>query len=162
MLLPANKKQTIYGDINMKRMIDGIINCLAESGGCKLLDVGEIAANIAFRFPEGYWPISLSSKSFSILPGKINHGDESDISNSCFNAEGTVMWKTVGFISDSINMGYGYNEIMYHFTFVNLPKRAAFLKELFGKDITGNEENIIPFSNPVSMLLVAFEGRMEY
>ena len=145
----------------MKRMIEGIINCLAESGGCELLDDGEIGANIIFNFPEGYWPISLNSKSFSILPGKINHGDESDIANSCFPAEGYVIWNTVGFIGDSINMGYGYNSITYHFTFENAPKRAAFLKELFGKDITGNED-IITFSNPVSMVLVAFEGRMEY
>lgn len=146
----------------MKRMIDGIINWVAESGGCELLDDGEIGANIVFTFPEGYWPISLNSKSFSILPGKINHGDESDISNLCFTAEGNVVWNTVGFISDSINTGYGYNNIRYHFTFENALNRATFLKELFGKDITGNKEDIIPFSNPVSMLLVAFEGRMEY
>lgn len=146
----------------MKRMIDGIINCLAESGTCELFDEGEIAANITFRFPEGYWPISLSSKPFSILPGKINHGDESDIANSCFTAEGTVKWNTVAFLSDSINNGYGYNLITYHFTFNNASDRAEFLKELYGNDIKGLGVNIFPFAVPVSMLLVSFDGKMEY
>ena len=146
----------------MKRMIDGIINCLAKSGGYVLNDDGEIAADIKFCFPEGYWPICLNSKPFSILPGHINHGDESDIANSCFNANRNVKWNTVAFSSDSINMGYGYNFIMYHFTFDTAINRAAFLKDMFGKEITGQEEDITPFAVPVSMALVPFEGSSEY
>lgn len=146
----------------MKRMIDGIINCLADSGGYELLDDGEIAVDIKFCFPEGYWPIALNSKAFSIMPGHINHGDESDIANWCFNANRDIKWNTVAFAGDIINVGYGYNYIIYHFTFGDSANRAAFLKELFGKDITTQEENITPFAVPVSMLLVAFDGSMEY
>lgn len=146
----------------MKRMIDGIINCLAESGRCELFDDGEIGVNINFCFPEGYWPICLNSKPFSILPGHINHGDESDIANSCFDANRDIKWNSVAFKSDSINMGYGHNEITYHLTFATASGRAAFLKEMFGKEITGHEEDITPFAVPVSMALVTFKGSMEY
>lgn len=147
----------------MKRMIDGIINCLAGSGGYNLIDDGSISATIKFCFPEGYWPITLNSKPLSIMAGHINHGDESDIANWCFDAVDGPKWTTVSFSSDSINMGNGYNSISYMFTFPNSEYRVAFLKELFGKDIKPQEGiNITPFAVPVSMLLVAFDGSMEY
>lgn len=147
----------------MKRLIDGIINYLAESGGYQLIDEGDIAATIFFRFPEGYWPITLNSKPLSIMSGHINHGDESDIANWCFDAVDGPKWTTVCFNSDRINMGSGYNSITYMFTFPNSENRATFLKELFGKDIKPQEGiNITPFAVPVSMLLVAFDGSMEY
>lgn len=147
----------------MKRMIDGIINCLAESGGYDLSNAGDIAATIFFQFPEGYWPITLSSKPLSIMPGYIKHADESDIANWCFDAVDGPKWTTVYFAGDGINMGYGYNSISYKFTFPNSENRAAFLKELFGKGIKPQEGmNTTPFAVPVSMLLVAFDGSMEY
>ncbi len=147
----------------MKRMIDGVINCLAESGGYELNDDGSITATIKFCFPEGYWPITLNSKPFSIMPGHINHGDESNISNWCFNEKIETNWSSVNFISDAINYGYGYNYISYQFTFGNQANRTAFLKEIFGKDIKPQEGlNVSPFAVPVSMLLVAFDGSFEY
>ena len=147
----------------MKRMIDGVIKCLANSGGYELFDDGEIAVIINFCFPEGYWPITLNSKAISIMAGHINHGDESDISKWCINANGGIKWETVTFASDGINMGYGYNSISYRFTFTNSENRSAFLKELFGKDIKPQEGvNTTPFAVPVSMLLVEFDGSMEY
>ena len=164
MLLPANKKQTIEWRLKiMKRMIDGVVNCLAESGGYQLIDEGNIALSIKFCFPEGYWPISLKSKPLSIMPGHINHGDESDIAIWCFDAVDGPKWTTVSFNSDSINMGTGRSNITFIFTFPNSEHRAAFLKELFGKDIKPQEGiNITPFAVPVSMVLVPFDGSMEY
>ena len=146
----------------MKRMIDGLINYLVERGGCELFDDGGFFANIEFRFPEGYWPISLCSKPLSILPGHINHGDESDIAAWCFDASESPKWDAVAFTTDVINAGYGYNSITFHFTFSDSANREAFLKELFGKEISGQAKDITSFAIPVSMLLVAFDGRMEY
>lgn len=147
----------------MKRMIDGIINCLAESRGYELSNYGEIAATIYFSFPEGYWPITLNSKPLSIMSGHINHADESDIANWCFDSVDGPKWTTVSFAGDEINKGYGYNSISFKFTFPNSENRSAFLKELFGKDIKSEEGMITtPFAVPVSMLLVAFDGSMEY
>lgn len=147
----------------MKRMIDGIINYLAENGEYELLDDVDIGLNINFFFPEGYWPITLNSKPLSIMPGYIKHADESDISNWCFDTVDGPKWTTVSFVSDSINMGYGYNSITYKFVFPNSENRAAFLKELFGKDIKPQEGvNMSPFAVPVSMLLVAFDGSIDY
>ena len=145
----------------MKRMIEGIINFPVESGGYEIIDDGDIGALIKFIFPQGYWPISLNSKPFSIMPGHINHGDENDMANWCFNVDGRIKWKTVAFNSDSINEDYGYNYISFLFYFNNADDRSAFLKELFGKDIT-NKEDITPFAVPVSMILVAFDGSTQY
>ena len=51
----------------MKRMIDGIINYSVTTGAVTLDN--DTTISITFDFPLGYWPISLNSKRFSILPG---------------------------------------------------------------------------------------------
>lgn len=147
----------------MKRMIDGVINCLAESGEYVLFDDGETAVTIDFRFPEGYWPISLNSKPFSILPGHIDHANESDIAGtSCFSGSSNQKWTTVAFAGDGINKGNGYNYITYKIAFNNTTDREAFLKELYGEDIILQEVNTTPFAVPVYLVLLPFSGEMEY
>lgn len=143
----------------MKRMIDGIFNCSVEEGFVLLVD--NLTASITFKFPRGYWPISLNSKPFSILPGRIDFGDDTTSLNSiCRSSNGEQNWNDVTFASGDINAEtMKYNDIAFNFTFVDKASRDAFVESLFGKGAT---EESTKFATPISMLLVAYSGSAQY
>ena len=143
----------------MKRMIDGIINYSVTTGALKL--DSDTAISITFDFPLGYWPISLNSKHFNILPGRIMFGDDTtDISQYCFDDEGAVLFSTVNFSSGSINVeNSNNNELCFQITFGDKVNRDAFIESFFGKGASGVSSE---FTTPVSMLLVAFSGVADY
>ena len=68
----------------MKRMIDGIINYSVTNGGCTSNVDTEVSVD--FYFPLGYWPISLCSKPFSIIPGRLTATGD-DVSDLCSNSQ---------------------------------------------------------------------------
>lgn len=143
----------------MKRMIDGIFNCSVEEGRVSLSD--DLTALIAFKFPRGYWPISLNSKPFSFLPGRIDFGDDTTSLNSiCISGNGEQIWNDVTFASGDINSELmKYNDIAFNFTFVDKASRDSFVESLFGK---GASDESTKFATPISMLLVAFSGSAQY
>ena len=143
----------------MKRMIDGIINYSVTTGALKLNS--DTTISITFDFPLGYWPISLNSKHFNILPGRIMFGDDTaDISQYCFDDEGTLLFSTAKFSSGSINTpDSNNNELCFQITFGDKVNRNAFIESLFGKGATNESTE---FTTPVSMLLVAFSGVADY
>ena len=140
-------------------MIDGIFNCSVEEGGLSLDN--DLTALITFKFPHGYWPISLNSKPFSILPGRIDFGDDTtSIDSICLSSNGEHNWKDVTFASGDINYELlTYNDIAFNFTFVDKTQRDAFVESLFGKGAT---EESTKFATPISMLLVAYSGSAQY
>lgn len=143
----------------MKRMIDGILNYSVTKGRLGIAD--DTTISVDFYFPLGYWPISLNSKPFSILPGRIMFGDDSsDISNICFDSSQDPKYSTVIFASGAVNVSrYGDNYISYSLTFSNKANRDAFIAQLFGPGATNDASD---FVCPVSMLLVAFDGAVDY
>lgn len=143
----------------MKRMIDGIINYSVTKGLLGIADDTRISVD--FYFPRGYWPISLNSKPFSILPGRIMFGDDqSDIKDICFNSTQDPKFSRVIFASAAVNAsGYDYNFISYSFNFSNKADRDAFIAQLFGPGATTDASE---FVCPISMLLVAFDGASDY
>lgn len=143
----------------MKRMIDGIFNCSVEEGRVSLDD--DLTALITFKFPRGYWPISLNSKPFSILPGRIDFGNDTTSLNSiCLNDNGEQPWNDVTFSGGDINAeSVKYNDIVFNFKFSDKSKRDAFVESLFGKGATGESTK---FATPISMLLLAYSGSAEY
>lgn len=143
----------------MKRMIGEIFNCSVEEGRVSLSN--DLTALISFKFPRGYWPISLNSKPFSILPGRIDFGDDTTSINSiCFSGNGDILWNDVTFVGGDINSDpIEYNDIMFSFTFGDKASRDAFVESLFGKGATGESTK---FATPISMLLVAFSGSAQY
>ena len=143
----------------MKRMIDGIFNCSVEEGRVSL--DGDLTALITFKFPRGYWPISLNSKPFSILPGRIDFGDDTTSLNSIFlSGNGEQPWNDVTFSGGNINAELmNYNNIAFNFTFSDKATRDAFVESLFGKGATDGSTK---FATPISMLLVAYSGSAQY
>lgn len=143
----------------MKRMIDGIFNCSVEEGRVSLVD--DLTALITFKFPRGYWPISLNSIPFSILPGRIDFGDDTTSLNSIFlSGNDEHPWSDVTFSGGDINTeNIEYNDIVFNFTFGNKANRDAFVESLFGKGATGESTK---FATPISMLLVAYSGSAQY
>ena len=143
----------------MKRMIDAIINYSVTKGHLGIAD--DTTISVDFQFPIGYWPISLNSKPFSILPGRIMFGDDqSDISNICFDSNQAQKYTAVTFSSAAVNAsGYKYNYLSYSFKFANKAKRDAFIAQLFGPGATNDASE---FVYPISMLLVAFDGASDY
>jgi len=143
----------------MKRMIDGIFNCSVEEGRVSLND--DLTALITFKFPRGYWPISLNSKLFSILPGRIDFGDDTTSLNSIFlGGDGGQPWNDVTFSGGDINVeNIKYNDIVFNFTFSDKATRDAFVESLFGKGATGESTK---FATPISMLLVAYSASAQY
>ena len=143
----------------MRRMIGGIFNCSVEDGSVSLND--NLTALITFKFPRGYWPISLNSKPFSILPGRIDFGDEMTSLNSIFMSDNQEQpWNDVTFSGGDINAeNFEYNDIAFKFTFGDKATRDAFVESLFGKGATGESTK---FATPISMLLVAFSGSAQY
>lgn len=141
----------------MKRMIDGIINYTVTTGS--FVTLGDTEATVDFNFPSGYWPISLSSKPFSIIPGRLTI-DNDDVSSLCWNSTNDATWSAIhsygGFAHMPVS-GYSENYIEYKFTFANKGDRDDFIKSLFGN---ANGENI-KFIVPVSMVLVPFAGAFE-
>lgn len=133
----------------MKRMIDGIIFAQITNG--KFTIMGDTQINVSFHFPEGYWPISLSSKPFSVLPGFVYMRENPNVNDVCFNSTADQLWDTVEGFGGSINMGYGYNNVDYLFNFGNKANRDEFIETLFGKGAT---EESIHFATPVSAVLV--------
>ena len=163
MLLPANKKQTINWRLNiMKRMIDGIIDVQITQGD--YVCGSDTSASISFYFPYGYWPLSLISEPFSILPGRIDWGDsETNLAGVCFPAR-TRYFDTVVFNSGGINITnegkQTPNYITYNFTFPNKANRDAFIKELFGATATPTigETKFEEFATSVYALLARVGG----
>lgn len=143
----------------MKRMIDGILNYSVTKGRLGIAD--DTTISVDFYFPRGYWPISLNSKPFNILPGRIMFGDDtSDISSICFDSDEAPKYATITFASATINNSItGHNYISYSFTFGNKANRDAFIAQLFGSGATNDASD---FACPVSMLLVAFGGAGDY
>lgn len=143
----------------MKRMIDGIINYSVTTGALTL--DSDTTISIIFDFPLGYWPISLDSKPFSILPGRIMFGDDTtDISGYCFDADGSKLFSTVKFSSGSINVpDSNNNALCFQLSFGGKANRDEFVESLFGKGATDESTE---FTTPVSMLLVAFSGVADY
>lgn len=144
----------------MKRMIDGIINYSVKKG--KLIIPDGNSAIIGFVFPLGYYPLSLSSKLLSMLPGRIKWGDDtSDIKEIFFNSTSTMIASSIAFYGGQINhYEYGENRIDYTLTFADGAKRDEFVKSLFGEGVA-IEDGDPEFSVPVSMILVPFSGSME-
>ena len=144
----------------MKRMIDGIINYSVKKG--KLIIPDENSAVIGFVFPLGFYPLSLSSKALSILPGRMKWGDDtSNIKEMCFNSTSSTIASSIVFYGGQINnYDYGENRIDYTLTFVNGPMRDEFVKSLFGEG-AAIEDGDPEFAIPVSMILVPFSGSME-
>ena len=141
----------------MKRMIDGIISYSVTSGSYTTLS--DTTPTVIFNFPLGYWPISLSSKPFSIIPGRLTC-DGGEVTALCSNSTSGSTWIAVQSYSGVANMierGYTENNIEYKFTYENKKDRDDFIKSLFGN---GNGENI-KFIVPVSMVLVPFAGAFE-
>lgn len=143
----------------MKRMIDGIINYSVTKGLLEIDD--DTSISVDFYFPLGYWPISLNSKPFSILPGRIMFGDEqSDIRNICFNSTQDTTYSSVKFSSGAVNDSDNEdNFITYTFAFGNKAIRDKFIAQLFGPGATNGARE---FVTPISMLLVAFDGSSAY
>lgn len=143
----------------MKRMIDGIIKYSVTTGALSL--DSDTAISIYFDFPLGYWPISLNSKPFTILPGRIMFGDDTtDISKYCYDEEGTRLFSSVKFLSGSINVPDSFDNVLcFQITFANKVNRDAFVESLFGKGATDESTEFI---SPVSMLLVEFSGVADY
>lgn len=143
----------------MKRMIDGIINFSVTKG--RLGIANDTSISVDFHFPLGYWPISLNSKPFSILPGRIMFGDDqSNISNICFDSTQDPKFSRVIFASGAVNASnYEYNYISYSFNFADKARRDAFIAQLFGPGATNDASE---FVCPISMLLVAFDGASDY
>ena len=130
-------------------MIDGIIKFSVTEGQLTITD--DTTIEIAFHFPEGYWPISISSKPFSVLPGFVKFADDPELASVCFNSSGSPVWNTVTLYSASMNIGYGYNVVDYNFTFANKGTRDEFIESFFGKGATEDSTRIV---TPVSMILV--------
>lgn len=143
----------------MKRMIDGIINYSVTKG--RLGIAGDTSISVDFHFPLGYWPISLNSKPFSILPGRIMFGDDqSDISNICFDSSQDPKFTSVIFASGAVNASnYENNYISFSFNFANKARRDEFIAQLFGP---GASDGAGEFVCPISMLLVTFDGASDY
>ena len=144
----------------MKRMIDGIINYSVKKG--KLIIPDGNSAVIGFVFPLGYYPLSLSSEPMSILPGRINWGDDTSVITDLFhNSDGTAIASSIVFYGGQINhCEYGENRIDYTLTFADGSRRDKFVKTLFGEDAI-IEDGDPEFAVPVSMILVPFSGSME-
>ena len=143
----------------MKRMIDGIINYTVTTGSFQIS--GDTEAMVDFNFPSGHWPISLCSKPFSIIPGRLTF-DNDDVTAVCWNSTSDATWKTVhsyGGFADMAVSGYSENYIEYKFTFANEGDRDDFIKSLFGESAFEDEEP--KFAVPVSMILVPFAGSFE-
>ena len=145
----------------MKRMVDGIIDGQITQG-----DYGssnDTNASITFKFPYGYWPLSLISVPFSILPGHIDWGNDADISGICFPI-GERYFESVSFNSGTLNLTQNGeqmpNSVTYYFTFANKANRDAFVKSLFGATATPTNGNTIvaEFSTPVYALLTRVGG----
>ena len=145
----------------MKRMIDGILDFQVTQGS--YISSTDTDLYITFYFPFGYWPLSLISKPFSILPGRINWGDENDISTVCFPS-GNRYFETAAFYSGNLNVTRGgvqiSNSITYGLTFGNKSNRDAFFKELFGATATPKIgiDTSEEFDTPVYMLLAKVGG----
>ena len=146
----------------MKRMLEGIIDGQITQGdySCN----SDTDAIISFIFPFGYWPLSLISEPFSILPGRIDWGDDtSDISRVCFPV-GTKYFENVVFNSGRINVTEGdeqeTNYVTYAFTFSNKANRDAFVKALFGATAspTIGETKDAEFATSVYALLAKVGG----
>lgn len=139
-------------------MIDGIINYAVTTGSFN--NLGDTEATVDFNFPSGYWPISLSSKVFSIIPGRLAFGNV-DMTELCWNSTSDATWSAVhsygGFAGKS-ESGYSENYIEFKFTFANKGNRDDFIKSLFGKSAF---EDGTKFAVPVSMVLVPFAGSFE-
>ena len=133
----------------MKRMLDGIIFDQITNG--KFTIRGDTQIDVSFHFPEGYWPISLSSKPFSVLPGFVYMGENANVNDVCFNSTANQVWTTVEGFGGTINMGYGYNTVDYLFSFANKTNRDEFIETLFGKGATEDSNH---FATPVSAVLV--------
>lgn len=146
----------------MKRMIDGIIDGEITQGD---YDCGsDTSAIITFKFPYGYWPLSLISEPFSILPGRLNWGDfDTDIAAVCFPC-GPRYFNTVVFDSGGINVTIEGeqkpNYVRYSFTFANKANRDAFIKALFGATAspTIGETKLAEFATSVYALLARVGG----
>lgn len=139
----------------MKRMIDGIIHYSVARGYLSIINDTE--ASVGFNFPKGYWPIALSSKSFSVLPGRI---DPHDTKANEFRAEGmqSIWLECVPYAAAANIEDYAENTMEYRFKTSSKVKRDALLTEFFGKE--WNEEST-EFIIPVSMVLVPFDGTIE-
>lgn len=133
----------------MKRMLDGIIFAQITIGRFTIR--GDTSIDVSFNFPEGYWPISLSSKPFNVLPGFVYMGQNPNVNDVCFSSTGEKLWSTVEGFGGSINMGYGYNNVDYLFNFANKANRDEFIERLFGKGATEDSNH---FDTPVSAVLV--------
>ena len=140
----------------MKRMLDGIIFAQITTGGFTIR--GDTSIDVSFHFPDGYWPISLSSKPFSVLPGFVYMGENPNVNDVCFTSTANKLWSTVEGFGGSINMGYGYNNVDYLFNFANKANRDEFIELLFGKGAT---EGSIHFATPVSAVLVKTQASAE-
>lgn len=135
----------------MKRMIDGVIHYSVTRGYLSIISDAE--ATIGFNFPKGYWPIALSSKSFSVLPGRI---DPNDTTAHEFRGLVNSLWNECTVYSASANSEYNTNNyVEYSFKTGSKLDRDALLTEFFGKE--WNEEST-EFIIPVSMVLVPFDG----
>ena len=143
----------------MKRMIDGLINYSLKAGYFDGDSQDETIVNISFDFPKWYYPISLSSKPFNILPGRINWGDDtSNLLDICFT-EDRFYPKSVIFSGGNMNdPDYPVNTLTFTFKFANKTNKEEFLKSLFGTIEDGSHD----FITPVSMVLCKFYGYSVY
>lgn len=141
----------------MKRMIDGLINCSVKTGYIE--EDGETNVNVSFDFPKWYYPISISSKPFSILPGRINWGDETtNLSDICFGEDGFSAISVIFYAGNMNDPLYSVNTITFAFKFGNKTNKDKFLKSLFGTI----EEGTHDFITPISMVLCKFYGYSSY
>ena len=142
----------------MKRMIDGIINYSVTSGYLSLPGADTVAT-LGFNFPKCYWPISLSSKPFSVLPGRLDV-QSADVTKLCFKSEDSLNnWEAVNFELANANIkDYFNSSLEYRFTFKTKAKRDAFLASFFGKGWT---EDSTKFIIPISMVLLPFAGAFD-
>lgn len=139
-------------------MIDGIVKYSVTNGGCT--SSIDTQVTVDFYFPLGYWPISLCSKPFSIIPGRLTTTGD-DVSALCSNSTSDATWNTVqayGGVANMPESGYTENYIEYKFTFANKGDRDIFIKSLFGESAF---EERTKFAVPVSMVLVPFAGAFE-
>ena len=141
----------------MKRMIDGLINYSVKKGYLERDVDNDKLISVEFYFPFDYYPFSMTSEIFSILPGRFNWGnDTTNLDDVYFNKNAAT---SVSYGGGHINISdYPENSIAYNFTFRSKEEADEFAESLFGATSTGEYK----FAIPIYMLLARFYGKMEY
>ena len=142
----------------MKRMIDGIINYKVSKGLASALGDDATTAEINFYFPGGYYPLGISSKPFSVLPGTVDYFAEAE-SVRAFTSDYDQPWSSVAVNGISIGND-GESTVTYLFTFADKTTREEFVERMFGKNPKYGEGQ--EFATEISMILIRTDAASEF